>query len=56
VSYAELKSGSIKLNGEEIPTVPMSSLVRARRIAEILKNKIAQGKFTLGEPQFTLPR
>jgi uncharacterized protein (DUF39 family) len=55
VSYAELKSGSIKLNGKEIPTVPLSSLVRARKIAEILKNKISQGKFTLGEPQFTLP-
>jgi uncharacterized protein (DUF39 family) len=55
VSYAELKSGSIKLNGKEIPTVPLSSLVRARKIAEILKKKISQGKFTLGEPQFTLP-
>ena len=55
VSYAELKSGSIKLNGKEIPTVPLSSMVKARKIAEILKNKISQGKFTLGEPQFTLP-
>jgi uncharacterized protein (DUF39 family) len=55
VSYAELKSGSIKLNGKEIPTVPLSSLVRARKIAEILKKRISQGKFTLGEPQFTLP-
>jgi uncharacterized protein (DUF39 family) len=55
VSYAELKSGSIKLNGKEIPTVPLSSMVKARKIAEILKNKISRGKFTLGEPQFTLP-
>ncbi len=55
VSYAELRSGFIKLNGKEIPTVPMSSMVRARKIAEILKTNISQGKFTLGEPQFTLP-
>jgi len=55
VSYAELKSGFIKLNGQEVPTVPLSSLVRAREIAEILKIKISRGKFYLGEPQFTLP-
>jgi hypothetical protein len=29
--------------------------VKAREIADILKKKIAQGKFILGEPQFTLP-
>ena len=56
VSYAELKSGLIKLNDQEVPTVPLSSLVRAREIAEILKIKISKGKFTLGEPQFMLPR
>ena len=55
VSYAELKSGFIKLNDQEVPTVPLSSLVRAREIAEILKIKISKGKFTLGEPQFMLP-
>ena len=55
VSYAELKSGHIKLNGQAVPTVPLSSLVKAREIADILKKNISQGKFTLGEPQFTLP-
>lgn len=55
VSYAELKSGSIKFRGEMVPTVPLSSIVRAREIAEILKRWISQGKFTLGEPQFKLP-
>ena len=54
VSYAELKSGFIKLNGQEVPTVPLSSLVKAREIADILKKEIAQGDFFLGEPQFTL--
>jgi len=55
VSYAELKSGSIKFNGQEVATVPLSSVVRAGEIADILKKKISQGKFMIGEPQFTLP-
>ncbi|MDI6688581.1 MAG: homocysteine biosynthesis protein [Desulfobacterales bacterium] len=55
VSYAELKSGHIKFQGETVPTVPISSIVKAREIAEILKNWISDGKFMLGEPQFTLP-
>jgi uncharacterized protein (DUF39 family) len=55
VSYAQLKSGSIPFRGETIPTVPLSSLVKAREIAEILKQWISSGKFYLGEPQFTLP-
>jgi len=55
VSYAELNSGSINLNGQEIPTVPLCSLVKAREIAGILKQQIARGQFILGDPQFTLP-
>ena len=55
VSYAELKSGTIAFRGEEVPTVPLSSTVRAREIAGFLKRKIGAGKFLLGEPQFTLP-
>jgi len=56
VSYAELRSGSIKLDGQEVTTVPLSSVVRAAEIADILKKKISNGKFMLGEPQFNLPR
>jgi len=56
VSYAELKSGHIRFKGEDVPTVPLSSMVRAREIAEMLKRWISKGKFLLGEPQFTLPR
>jgi len=55
VSYSELKSGTIRANGKEVPTVPMSSVVRAREIAETLKKWIQKGKFTLGEPQELLP-
>lgn len=56
VSYADLKSGGITVKGKTISTVPISSLVRAREIAEILKKWISRGKMDLGEPQFTLPR
>ena len=55
VSYAELKSGFIKVKGESVPTVPLSSIVKAREIADTLKKWISRGTFTLGEPQFTLP-
>lgn len=55
VSYAELRSGSITLNGETIATVPLSSMVKAREIANILKEWISKGEFLLGEPQMMLP-
>ena len=55
VSYAELKSGAITFQGKQVPTVPLSSMVKAREIAAILKSWIREGRFILGEPQFTLP-
>jgi uncharacterized protein (DUF39 family) len=55
VSYAELKSGWITLDGRQVPTVPLSSVVKAREIAGTLKGWIREGRFLLGEPQFTLP-
>jgi uncharacterized protein (DUF39 family) len=56
VSYAELKSGTIKFKGGTSNTVPLSSIARAREIATLLKGWIERGKFLIGEPQFTLPR
>jgi L-aspartate semialdehyde sulfurtransferase len=55
VNYAQLKSGFVTLNDEQVPTAPLSSMVRAREIADCLKTWIQEGSFTLGEPQFTLP-
>jgi uncharacterized protein (DUF39 family) len=55
VSYAELKSGVITVKGKKVPTVPLSSMVKARQIAETLKQWITSGTFELGTPQFTLP-
>jgi len=55
VSYKQLKSGKIKFNGREIPTTPLSSYLKAKKIAEILKEWIRKGEFLLGEPQQLLP-
>ncbi|MEA1970793.1 MAG: homocysteine biosynthesis protein [Thermodesulfobacteriota bacterium] len=55
VTYKELRSGKIKLDGRVIPTAPMSSYYKAREIAGILKNWIEKGEFLLGEPQQLLP-
>lgn len=55
VSYEELRSGSIMINEKKIPTAPLSSLYQARQIAQILKQWIGDGKFTLTEPVQSLP-
>ncbi|MBU0729592.1 MAG: homocysteine biosynthesis protein [Proteobacteria bacterium] len=55
VSYAQLKSGQIEVNGKMVPTAPLSSLVGAREIAETLKKWIMDKKFTLEKPINTLP-
>lgn len=55
VSYAQLKSGSIRVAGKEVPTVPLSSYVRAKEIAHTLKEWLEKGLFLLGEPQHPLP-
>ncbi len=55
VSYAQLKQGHLILEGVEVPTVPLSSMVRAREIAHLLKDWITAGQFLLGEPVELLP-
>lgn len=55
VSYAELKSGKINIQGKEIRTGSLSSYPKARKIAQILKEWIANGKFLLGQPIENLP-
>ena len=55
VSYEELKSGTIKFNGREVPTVPLSSHIRALEIANILKDWIENGNFLLTQPHVLLP-
>jgi L-aspartate semialdehyde sulfurtransferase len=55
VSYGQLKSGTINVNGKEIPTSPISSYSKAREIAGVLKEWIESGKFLLTEPVERLP-
>jgi uncharacterized protein (DUF39 family) len=55
VSYAQLKSGEIEVNGKKVQTAPLSSVVKARSIAEILKKKISEGDFLLNKPAELLP-
>jgi uncharacterized protein (DUF39 family) len=55
VSYAELKSGKIRVQGKEVTTAPLSSMPRAREIAANLKEWIQKGEFLLTEPVKKLP-
>jgi uncharacterized protein (DUF39 family) len=55
VTYAQLKSGAIELEGRELPTASLSSYSRAREIAVTLKEWIGQGRFLLTHPVQLLP-
>ena len=55
VSYKDLRSGTIVLEGKKVITAPLSSYFKARQIAYTLKEWIECGRFILGEPQQNLP-
>jgi uncharacterized protein (DUF39 family) len=55
VSYAQLKSGKITVQGKRVPTASLSSYPRAVEIATTLKEWILSGKFLLTEPVAPLP-
>ncbi len=55
VSYAELRSGKIKVQGKSLPTASLSSYPRALEIANTLKEWIQNGKFLLTEQVAALP-
>jgi CBS domain-containing protein len=50
VSYAELRSGAVEMNGEEVRTSSLSSFRKARQVAGELKHWVETGKM-----QLTLP-
>ena len=50
VSYEQLRSGEIEVNGTKIRTAPVSSLAKARKIANLLKAQIQEGTFFIQEP------
>jgi uncharacterized protein (DUF39 family) len=55
VTYAELRSGTIVVEGRKVPTGPISSLPKARLIAATLKEWIAERRWTLTPPVAPLP-
>ncbi len=55
VSYAQLKSGQITVQGKKVPTASLSSYSRAVEIAATLKEWILNGQFLLTQPVAPLP-
>lgn len=56
-SYAKLASGSVTLpDGKVVKTAPLSSLAKAREIAELLGQWIREKRFFLTEPVQMLPK
>ena len=55
VSYAELKSGHIEVQGKDVPTSSLSSYPKAVEIANILRKWVQKGDFLLTEPVTPLP-
>ncbi|MCT7973588.1 homocysteine biosynthesis protein [Laspinema olomoucense] len=55
VSYAQLKTGRITLEGKPVRTAPLASIFFSRLVALELKQWIESGEFTLTEPVIPLP-
>ena len=55
VSYAELKSGRVKIQGKDVPTGSLSSYPKAMEIASVLKSWIEKREFMLTEFVAPLP-
>ncbi len=55
VTYAELGSGEVEIKGKRVPTSPLSSIYKARRIAELLKQRILKKEFEITAPVQRLP-
>ena len=54
-NYEQLRSGEIEFMGKKIHTAPLSSLYKARKIANILKEWIQKGEFELTAPVRPMP-
>jgi uncharacterized protein (DUF39 family) len=50
VTYAELRSGSVEINGEDVRTSSLSSFRRARRVAQELRRWVESGTMQLALP------
>jgi uncharacterized protein (DUF39 family) len=55
-NYRELMSGEIEFRQKKIKTASLSSIYKARKIADLLKIQITEGTFLLTEPLEYFPR
>lgn len=55
VNYAQLKSGTVEVEGKKLRSAGLSSYRKAKEIADILKSWIEGGSFFLSEPVAYLP-
>lgn len=56
VTYEQLRSGTIKVNGKKVRTAPVASLAKARKIADLLKKSILEGAFEITRPVQMFPQ
>lgn len=55
VSYAQLKTGRITIEGKPVRVAPLASIFLSRQVALELKQWIERGEFTLTEPVAPIP-
>jgi uncharacterized protein (DUF39 family) len=55
LSYAQLKSGRITIDGKSVRVAPLASFALSRQVASQLKQWIEAGTFTLTEPVAPIP-
>src|ERR671932_2744375 len=55
VSYAQLKTGRITIEGKSVRVAPLASIFRSRQVAVELKQWILREEFTLTEPVASIP-
>jgi L-aspartate semialdehyde sulfurtransferase len=55
VSYAQLKSGRITIEGKNVRTAPLASMYLSLQVAQELRQWIESGKFMLTEPVASIP-
>ncbi|MCG9892123.1 MAG: homocysteine biosynthesis protein [Thermosynechococcaceae cyanobacterium MS004] len=55
VTYAQLKSGRVKIEGKTVRVAPLASVALSRQVAQELKQWIENGSFTLTAPVAQIP-
>jgi len=55
LSYSQLKTGEVVIEGKKVKTGSLSSYAKARKIAGLLKEEIQKGDFLLNRPFAPLP-